>query len=72
MLLEELKISITKMSDEDLMKKILELRASRRLRKEKPAVKKAVVKANDSLSKAVEALSPEKRKKLLELLGGQE
>lgn len=72
MLLEDLKQSITKMSDEDLMKKILELRASRRSRKEKPAAKKAATKVSDTLSKAVDALSPEKRKKLLELLGGQE
>jgi predicted CopG family antitoxin len=70
MLLDDLKVSITKMSEEDLMKKILELRASRRMRKEKPAAKKAAVKADSSLSKAVDALSPEKRKKLLELLGG--
>jgi hypothetical protein len=70
MTLEDLKQSISKMSDEDLMKTILELRASRRQRKEKPAAKKATAKVGESFEKAVGALSPEQRKKLLELLGG--
>lgn len=70
MILEDLKVGISKMSTEDLMKTILELRASRRARKEKPAAKKAAVKADASLDKSIAALSPTQRQKLLELLGG--
>jgi hypothetical protein len=70
MLLEDLKVSITKMSTEDLMKTILELRASRRVKKERPAAKKAAIKTEASLDKAITALSTSQRQKLLELLGG--
>lgn len=70
MLLEDLKVGISKMSTEELMKAMLELRASRRQRKEKPAAKKAEIKADAALDKQVAALSPAQRQKLLELLGG--
>ena len=70
MLLEELKVGISKMSTEDLMKTILDLRASRRSKKEKPAAKKAAVKTEASLNKAITTLSSAQRQKLLELLGG--
>jgi len=70
MILEDLKIGISKMSTEDLMKTILELRASRRTRKEKPAAKKSAGKAFDSMGKDIAALSPAQKQKLLELLGG--
>ena len=70
MVLEDLKRSITKMSTEELMSLILELRASRRARKEKPAAKKAAAKSDASLDKTIAALNPEQRRKLLELLGG--
>ena len=58
------------MPTEDLMSLILELRASRRARKEKPAVKKAAAKSDASFDKAITALNPEQKRKLLELLGG--
>ena len=70
MLLEELKVGISKMSTEDLMKTIFDLRASRRSKKEKPAAKKAAVKTEASFEKAVATLSTSQRQKLLELLGG--
>jgi hypothetical protein len=69
MVLEDLKKSISKMPTEELMGLILELRASRRARKEKPAAKKAAAKSDASLDKAITALNPEQRRKLLELLG---
>jgi len=70
MILEDLKISISKMSDEELMAKILELRASRRMRKEKPAAKKAANKAETSLDKDIAKLSPKQLQALLKALGG--
>lgn len=70
MTLEDLKIGVSKMSTEQLMATILELRASRRLRKEKPAVKKSASKAFDSMGKDIAALSSAQKQKLLELLGG--
>ncbi len=70
MILEDLKTSISKMSTEELVSLILELRASRRARKEKPAAKKAAAKSDASLDKAITALSPEQKRKLLELMGG--
>lgn len=70
MVLENLKSSISKMSTEELMSLILELRSSRRIRKEKPAAKKAAAKSDASLDKAITALNPEQKRKLLELLGG--
>ena len=69
MILEDLKKSITKMSTDELTAMILELRASRRTRKEKPAAKKAAAKSDASLEKSITALSPAQRAKLLELLG---
>ncbi len=70
MILEDLKKSISKMPTETLMTLIVELRASRRARKEKPAAKKAAAKSDASLDNAITALSPEQKRKLLELLGG--
>lgn len=70
MILEDLKKSISKMSTEDLTGLILELRASRRVRKEKPAARRAATKSDASLDKAITALNSEQRRKLLELLGG--
>lgn len=70
MTLEDLKNSISKMSTEELMSLILELRVSRRMRKEKPAAKKAAVKADASLDKMIADLKPAQVQKLLKLLGG--
>lgn len=69
MVLEDLKKSIIKMPTEDLMSLILELRASRRSRKEKPAAKKAAAKTEASLDKMIAGLNPEQRAKLAALLG---
>jgi len=69
MVLEDLKRSISKMPTEDLMSLILELRASRRSRKEKPAAKKAAVKTEASLDKMIAGLNPAQRAKLAALLG---
>ncbi|MDI6785081.1 MAG: hypothetical protein QMD92_00070 [bacterium] len=71
MILEELKKSISQMSTEELQAKILELRASRRMKKEKPAVKKAAAKADASMDKLLDGLSLEQKRKLAALLGGQ-
>ena len=69
MVLEDLKKSISKMPTEDLMSLVLELRASRRSRKEKPAAKKAAVKTEASLDKMIAGLNPAQRAKLAALLG---
>lgn len=69
MVLEDLKRSISKMPTEDLMGLILELRASRRSRKEKPAAKKAAAKTEASLDKMIAGLSFEQKAKLAALLG---
>ena len=71
MLLEELKVGISKMSTEDLMKTIFDLRASRRSKKEKPAAKKAAIKTEASLDKMIAELNPTQRAKLAALLGDQ-
>ncbi len=70
MVLEDLKKSISKMATEELMSLIIELRASRRARKEKPAAKKSASKAFESMGKDIAALSQTQKQKLLELLGG--
>jgi len=71
MILEDLKKSISKMPTEDLMSLILELRVSRRSRKEKPAAKKAAAKSEASLDKMIAELNPVQRAKLAALLGDQ-
>lgn len=68
--LEDLKVGISKMSTEELIALILELRASRRIRKEKPAAKKAAAKIDASLDKMIAGLSPTQVQKLLKALGG--
>jgi len=70
MILEDLKKSATKMSTEELTAMILELRASRRTRKVKPAAKKAAIKSDASLDKMIANLNPAQIQKLLKTLGG--